>query len=61
MRTIAGWFQGRHTLFICACLAIGCVMSWYNRLDANLVALLLGLQSMVLAHSTQENYFQVQK
>jgi len=38
-------------------MLIGSGMAWFHRLDGNLVALLLGLQGMVLAHSTQENYF----
>ena len=54
---LAGWFQGRHTLFLVCCMGIGVAMSWFHRLDGNLVALLLGLQAMVLAHSTKEDYF----
>lgn len=51
------FFQGRHTLFVVACFVTGTTLSWFHRLDSNLVTLLLGLQSMVLVHSTQENYF----
>jgi hypothetical protein len=51
------FFQGRHTLFLVACMSIGCVMSWFHKLDGNLVTLLLGLQGMVLAHSIKEDYF----
>jgi hypothetical protein len=54
---LSNFFQGRHTLFLIACMLIGSGMAWFHRLDGNLVALLLGLQGMVLAHSTQENYF----
>jgi hypothetical protein len=56
-RNIANWFSGRHTFFIVACFVAGGIMSWFHRLDASFVTLLLGLQGMVLAHSTQENYF----
>ena len=55
---IAGWFQGRHTMFVCACMAIGVTMSWFHRLDSNLVTLLLGLQTIVLVHSGKEDYYQ---
>jgi len=55
---IAGWFQGKHTMFVVACMTIGVVMSWFHRLDGNLVTLLLGLQSMVLMHSAKGDYFQ---
>jgi hypothetical protein len=51
------FFQGRHTMFLVACMLIGSGMAWFHKLDGNLVALLLGLQGMVLAHSTQENIF----
>lgn len=51
------FFQGRHTLFVVACMGIGGVMSWFGKLDANLVTLLLGLQAMVLGHSIKEDYF----
>jgi hypothetical protein len=54
---IVQFFQGRHTLFVVACFGVGTTLSWFHRLDSNLVTLLLGLQSMVLVHSTQENYF----
>ena len=50
-------FQGRHTMFLSVCLAIGVPMAWFGKLDANLVALLLGLQAMVLAHSAKDDYF----
>lgn len=55
---LAQYFQGRHTLFIFTSLTIGCVMSWFHRLDSNLVALLLGLGSLVLAHSIKEDHYQ---
>ena len=51
------YFQGRHTLFLIACMSIGTILSIFHRLDANLVTLLLGLQGMVLAHSVKEDYF----
>jgi hypothetical protein len=54
---VAGWFQGRHTLFIVACMGIGVLMAWFHKLDGNLVTLLLGLQGMALAHSAKEDYF----
>ena len=54
---VTTFFAGRHTTFIIACFIAGGVMSWFHKLDANYVTLLLGLQGMVLAHSTQENYF----
>jgi hypothetical protein len=44
-------------MFVVACFVTGTTLSWFHRLDSNLVTLLLGLQSMVLVHSTQENYF----
>lgn len=56
-QSIANWFSGRHTLFVVACFAIGSVMSWFHRLDANLVTLLLGLQTTVTIHSVKEDYF----
>jgi len=54
---LAGFFQGRHSMFLVACMSIGVLMAWFHRLDANLVTLLLGLQGMVLAHSVKEDYF----
>lgn len=54
---LTNFFSGRHTFFIVACFVIGGVMAWFRRLDANFVTLLLGLQGMVLAHSTKEAYF----
>jgi hypothetical protein len=53
--------QGRHTAFITANLIIGTVLAWFHRLDHELVVLLLGLQTCVLAHAGQENYFEVKK
>ena len=44
-------------MFLSVCLAIGVPMAWFGKLDANLVALLLGLQAMVLAHSAKDDYF----
>ena len=58
---VAGYFQGRHTLFVCICLIVGVIMSWYHRLDGNLVTLLLGLQGLILGHSVKEDYFNGQK
>jgi len=54
---LSNWFGGRHTMFLVACMTIGVGTSWFHRLDANLVTLLLGLQTMVLAHSTKDDYF----
>jgi len=56
-QTIANFFGGRHTFFVTACFLSGGVMGWFHRLDANFVTLLLGLQTLVLAHSTKEDYF----
>ena len=39
-------------------MAIGVVTAWYGKLDANLVALLLGLQGMILAHSIKDDHYQ---
>jgi hypothetical protein len=50
--------QGKHTAFILANMTIGVVLAWFHRLDTNLVTLLLGLQGLVLAHSTKESYFE---
>jgi len=54
---LAGFFQGRHTMFLVACMSIGVVMCWFHKLDSNLVTLLLGLQGIALAHSAKEDYF----
>jgi len=54
---LANYFGGRHTLFVTVCISLGGVMSWFHRLDANLVTLLLGLQSLVLAHSVKEDHY----
>jgi len=54
---LCDFFNGRHTLFLVVSITIGTGMSWFHRLDANLVTLILGLQTLVTAHSTQENYF----
>jgi hypothetical protein len=54
---ITNYFQGRHTTFVLASISIGVGMAWFHRLDANLVTLILGLQTLITAHSTQENYF----
>lgn len=54
---VANWFGGRHTLFACCTITIGVIMSWYHRLDSNLVTLLLGLQTTVLAHSVKEDHY----
>jgi hypothetical protein len=54
---LAGWFQGRHTLFVVASFLVGGVMSWFHRLDANYVTLILGLQGMVLAHSIKDDHY----
>jgi hypothetical protein len=51
------FFQGRHTLFVTVCVVIGVGTAWFGKLDANLVALLLGLQGMILAHSAKDDYF----
>jgi hypothetical protein len=53
---LTNYFQGRHTFFVSICLAIGVGMSWFHKLDGNLVTLLLGLQAMVLGHSTKESF-----
>lgn len=44
-------------MFVTVCMVIGVGMSWLHRLDVNLVTLLLGLQSLILAHSAKEDYF----
>jgi hypothetical protein len=54
---VTTFFSGRHTMFVVTCLTIGVTMSWFHKLDSNLVTLLLGLQALVTTHSTQENYF----
>jgi hypothetical protein len=54
---ISNFFQGRHTLFVVACFVTGSVLSWFHRLDGNLVTLLLGLQTTVTIHSVKEDYF----
>jgi hypothetical protein len=54
---IADYFGGRHTLFVVSCMTIGIVMSWFHRLYANLVSLLLGLQGLILAHSIKEDHY----
>ena len=54
---LSNFFRGRHTLFLCACFTVGGIMAWFHRLDSNYVTLLLGLQTLVCAHSVQENYF----
>lgn len=53
---LMGWFQGRHTAFVTVSLVIGTGMAWFGKLDGNLVTLLLGLQSLILAHSAKEDY-----
>jgi predicted PurR-regulated permease PerM len=55
---LAAYFQGRHTLYIVTALLTGIVMSWFGKLDANLVALLLGLGGLVLGHSVKESVCQ---
>lgn len=55
--SIAKLFHGRHTMFVSVCVIVGVAMAWFHRLDANLVALLLGLQSLILAHSVKDDYF----
>lgn len=52
------YFSGRHTTFIVACFVVGGIMSWFHRLDANYVSLLLGLQGMVLLHSVKESHYE---
>jgi hypothetical protein len=52
---LASFFQGRHTLYIICAFTSGLVMSWFHRLDGNLVALLLGLGGLVLGHSIKED------
>ena len=53
---LTDWFQGRHTMFVVGALTIGTTLSWFGKLDGNLVTLILGLQGMVLAHSVKESY-----
>ncbi len=55
-RKLTDFFSGRHTFFIVACFAVGATLSWFHRLDGNLVTLLLGLQAMVLGHSVKESF-----
>jgi hypothetical protein len=52
---LANAFQGRHTLYIVCAFISGLGMAWFHRLDANLVALLLGLGGLVLGHSIKED------
>ena len=54
---LTNYFQGRHTTFIVFSIVIGVGMSWFHRLDGNLVTLILGLQTLVTAHSVKESVF----
>jgi hypothetical protein len=54
---LVNWFNGRHTLFVSSSLVIGVGMAWFHKLDANLVALILGLQGMVLGHSIKDDHY----
>lgn len=54
---VTNFFQGRHTTFIISAFSTGIVMSWFHRLDGNLVTLILGLGGLVTAHSVKEDYF----
>jgi type IV secretory pathway VirB2 component (pilin) len=56
-KKVMNWFQGRHTAFVAVSVVVGCAMAWFGKLDGNLVTLLLGQQSLILAHSVKEDIF----
>lgn len=52
------WANGRHTLFAVVELILGTILAWFHHLDMSYVALCGTIQSLVLAHSVKEDYFE---
>jgi hypothetical protein len=53
--------RGRHTLFALLFFTSGNLMQWFHRLDGVYITYMSLLMTAVLAHSTQENYFDKDK
>jgi hypothetical protein len=54
---IAGYVQGRHTLFALFFTGMGTVLAWRGKLDPNFVALAATMQGWVFVHSYKEDRF----
>lgn len=56
--SVSTYFQGRHTMFVVFFALSGLVLAAFGKLSDSYVHLCTALQTAVLVHSTQENYFQ---
>ena len=53
---ISGWFGGTTRFYAFVFTACGIVLAFFGKLNAEYVALVAGIQALILAHSVKEDY-----